>query len=130
MGCGFVGSEQLLWAMTQDQGKAGRILRRYGVNGELISEYLQEYGEKDDADSGVQAIQMSGEAEQLLRRAAEIAENQAQEVMEPEDLLAAMLEGEYSAGAQILQSLDIDPGQWQKELKQVSDCLLYTSRCV
>ena len=121
MGCGFVGSEHLLWAMTQDQGKAGRILRRYGVNGELISEYLQEYGEKDDADSGVQAIQMSGEAEQLLRRAAEIAENQAQEVMEPEDLLAAMLEGEDSAGAQILQSLDIDPEQLQKELKQVSD---------
>ena len=58
---------------------------------------------------------------QLLRRAAEIAENQAQEVMEPEDLLAAMLEGEYSAGAQILQSLDIDPEQLQKELKQVSD---------
>ena len=32
-----------------------------------------------------------------------------------------MLEGEDSAGAQILQSLDIDPEQMQKELKQVSD---------
>ncbi|MCF0122339.1 MAG: ATP-dependent Clp protease ATP-binding subunit [Lachnospiraceae bacterium] len=121
MGCGFVGSEHLLWAMTQDQGKSGRILRRCGVNGKLISEYLQKYGEKGDSDSGAQAIQIAGEAEQVLRRASEIAEHQAQEVIELEDLLAAMLKGEDNAGAQILQSLDIDKEQLAKELQQIND---------
>src|SRR5699024_2997188 len=43
MGHGFIGSEHLLWALSQDQGAAGRALRRNGLDKNLIEEYLRQY---------------------------------------------------------------------------------------
>ena len=40
---GFIGSEHLLWALSQDAGTAGRVLRRNGMDPNLIEEYLHQY---------------------------------------------------------------------------------------
>ena len=34
---GFIGSEHLLWALTQDRGAAGRALRRSGLDQRQLS---------------------------------------------------------------------------------------------
>ena len=59
MGHGFIGSEHLLWALSQDQGAAGRALRRNGLDKNLIEEYLRQYDLDASAGGdfhGIQAV--------------------------------------------------------------------------
>ena len=65
----FIGSEHLLWALSQDPGAAGQALRKNGLQPNLIEEYLHQYDFSAAAGGNFRAIQMSGEAEQLLRLA-------------------------------------------------------------
>ena len=50
MGHRFIGSEHLLWALLQDQGRAGQILRSGGLDQALVEEYLRQYDWDAKAD--------------------------------------------------------------------------------
>ena len=69
MGHSFIGSEHLLWALSQDQGAAGRALRRNGLSRELIEEYL---GRKRGGRVHIR-VPKKGTKEKLVELAAENA---------------------------------------------------------
>lgn len=117
MGHGFIGSEHLLWALSQEAGRAGRALRKYGLDSNLVKEYLQKYDYDAAASGGSRAIQISQEVEQVLNRSEERANAQKHEKIEPEDLLWGMLQGSDSAAAQLLLSLGIKGEKLQEDLE-------------
>ena len=62
-GHGFLGSEHLLWAMANEKGPAGEILRKHGIDGNLLEEYLRRYDSDAAESGGARATQISQEAD-------------------------------------------------------------------
>ena len=105
---GFIGSEHLLWALSQDAGTAGRVLRRNGLDPNLIEEYLHQYDLDARTAGEFRAVQISQEAEQVLRLAESRAKAQGRQNVEPEDILRGILDAGECAASQMLLSLDAD----------------------
>ena len=127
MGHGFIGSEHFLWALAQDQGSAGRALRKNGLDKNLIEEYLHQYDLDAKAGGSYRAVQISEEAEQVIHLAERRAERRGREKLEPEDLLRGILDaGECAAcqllhagecaACQLLHSLETDPEEIRRDL--------------
>ena len=113
---GFIGTEHLLWALTQDRGAAGTALRRSGVDAKLVEEYLQQYDFDAKAGGRYQAVQISEEAEQILHLAETRAKKHGHSQVEPEDLLQGILEAGDCAAVQLLVSLKADPEEILKDM--------------
>ena len=113
---GFIGTEHLLWALTQDRGAAGTALRRSGVDAKLVEEYLQQYDYDAKAGGRYQAVQISEEAEQILHLAETRAKKHGHSQVEPEDLLQGILEAGDCAAVQLLVSLKADPEEILKDM--------------
>ena len=113
---GFIGTEHLLWALTQDRGAAGTALRRSGVDAKLVEEYLQQYDYDAKAGGRYQAVQISEEAEQILHFAETRAKKHGHSQVEPEDLLQGILEAGDCAAVQLLVSLKADPEEILKDM--------------
>ena len=116
MGHGFIGSEHFLWALAQDQGSAGRALRKNGLDKNLIEEYLHQYDLDAKAGGNYRAIQISEEAEQVIHLAERRAERRGREKLEPEDLLRGILDAGECAACQLLHSLETDPEEIRRDL--------------
>lgn len=106
---GFIGTEHILWALTQDQGAAGTALRRIGLDAKLAEEYLHQYDFDAKAEGSYHAVQISQEAEQILHLAETRAKKHGHSKVEPEDLLQGILEAGDCAAVQMLISLKADP---------------------
>lgn len=120
MGHGFLGSEHLLWALAKEGGFAGRALENCGLDEKLLEEYVRRY------DGGVtqihsRAIQVSGEADEVLYQASLAARERDREKVEPVDLLAGILRADQCAAAQLLQSMDVQREMVQKEMDQLEE---------
>lgn len=113
---GFIGTEHLLWALTQDRGAAGTALRRSGVDAKLVEEYLRQYDFDAKAGGRYQAVQISEEAEQILHLAETRAKRHGHSQMEPEDLLQGILEAGDCAAVQLLISLKADPEEILRDM--------------
>lgn len=113
---GFIGSEHLLWALTQDRGAAGRALRRSGLDQKLVEEYLHQYDFDAKAGGSFQAVQISDEAEQVLHLGEASARNLGHSHVEPEDLLEGILNAGDCAASQLLLSLKADPEEIRRDL--------------
>lgn len=116
MGHGFIGSEHLLWALSQDTGAAGRALRRNGLDRNLIEEYLRQYDFDANAGGSFHGVQVSGEAEEVLHLAEQRAKAQGHENVEPEDLLRGILDAGECAASQLIISLKADPEEIRSDL--------------
>ena len=116
MGHGFIGSEHLLWALSQDTGAAGRALRRNGLDRNLIEEYLRQYDFDANAGGSFHGVQVSGEAEEVLHLAEQRAKAQSHENVEPEDLLRGILDAGECAASQLILSLKADPEEIRSDL--------------
>lgn len=116
MGHSFIGSEHLLWALSQDQGAAGRALRRNGLSRELIEEYLRQYDFDASAGGDYHGIQVSREVEEVLHLAESRSKAQGHENLEPEDLLRGILDSGDCAASQLLLSLKADPEEIRRDL--------------
>lgn len=116
MGHGFIGSEHFLWALAQDQGSAGRALRKNGLDKNLIEEYLHQYDLDAKAGGNYRAVQISEEAEQVIHLAERRAESRGREKLEPEDLLRGILDVGECAACQLLHSLETDPEEIRRDL--------------
>lgn len=116
MGHGFIGSEHLLWALSQDTGAAGRALRRNGLDRNLIEEYLRQYDFDANAGGSFHGVQVSGEAEEVLHLAEQRAKAQGHENVEPEDLLRGILDAGECAASQLILSLKADPEEIRIDL--------------
>lgn len=116
MGHGFIGSEHLLWALSQDTGAAGRALRRNGLDRNLIEEYLRQYDFDANAGGSFHGVQVSGEAEEVLHFAEQRAKAQGHENVEPEDLLRGILDAGECAASQLILSLKADPEEIRSDL--------------
>lgn len=113
---GFIGSEHLLWGLAQDAGTAGRVLRRNGLDPNLIEEYLHQYDLDARAAGEFRAVQISQEAEQVLHLAESRAKAQGRQNVEPEDILRGILDAGECAASQMMLSLDADPEELRGEL--------------
>lgn len=113
---GFIGSEHLLWALSQDQGAAGRALRRSGLNSGLIEEYLRQYDFDADAGGEFHGIQVSRELEEILRSAESRSGTGDSEDLEPEDVLRSVLDAGDCAAMQLIRSLKTDPEEIRRDL--------------
>lgn len=116
MGHGFIGSEHLLWALSQDTGAAGRALRRNGLDRNLIEEYLRQYDFDANAGGSFHGVQVSGEAEKVLHLAEQRAKAQGHENVEPEDLLRGILDAGECAASQLILSLKAEPEEIRSDL--------------
>ena len=104
-----------------------RIQIRFGVELGLqahlkkqMEEYVRRY------DGGVtqihsRAIQVSGEADEVLYQASLAARERDREKVEPVDLLAGILRADQCAAAQLLQSMDVQREMVQKEMDQLEE---------
>lgn len=113
---GFIGSEHLLWALSQDAGTAGRVLRRNGMDPNLIEEYLHQYDLDARTAGEFRAVQISQEAEQVIHLAESRAKTQGHPNVEPEDILRGILDAGECAASQMLLSLEADPEELRSEL--------------
>lgn len=122
MGHSFIGSEHLLWALSKDRGPAGQALRRNGLDQTLIEEYLHQYDYDAKSDGNFRAVQISGEAEQVLHIAERRAEQNGHSGIEPEDLLNGILDTGECAASQLIVSLEADP----EEIRSVMDAVPFS----
>lgn len=116
MGHGFAGSEHVLWGIACEQGRAAAVLRKHGLEPDLIEEYIKRYDQDAAESGGVQAIQLSEEMQQVLMAAEEAAKKKGEKTVEPEHLLLGILEKKESAAVQMLRSLGADPKEIKAEL--------------
>ena len=116
MGHKFIGSEHLLWALAQEEGKAGQVLRRNGLDQKLIEEYLHQYDIDAKAGGNFYAVQISDEAAQVIRLAQTRGEVRGRSQIEPADLLRAILDAGECAAAQLMASLEVDMEALRGEL--------------
>lgn len=56
----FLGSEHLLWGLAKETGFITEILGKYGLDANLIGEYISRYDNGAASGIGARAIQMSG----------------------------------------------------------------------
>ena len=122
MGHGFIGSEHLLWALSQDQGAAGRALRRNGLSNELIEEYLRQYDFDANAGGDYHGIQVSQEVEEVLHLAESRSKAQRHQNLEPEDLLRGILDAGDCAASQLILSLKADPEETPRSGRRYGSC--------
>ena len=127
MGHRFLGSEHLLWALIQDPGKAGQILRKNGLDQTLVEEYLHQYDWDAKAEIKSFAVQLSEEAEQIVRLSENLAKSQGSLQIRPEDLLHGILNTGECAAAQLMRSLEIDPEELRNSLNSPGDPVLSDS---
>lgn len=115
LGHGFLGSEHLLWALAKEGGRSARLLKKYGLDDKLVEEYICRY---DGSAAGIKsrAVQLSGEADQVLSQAQEVSKARGHEKTEPEDILAGILATGESAAVQLLWSLGVSTEEMKKEL--------------
>ncbi len=119
MGHSFIGSEHLLWALAQDEGEAGRAIRRNGLDQKLIEEYLRQYDLDAKAGGRFYAVQISDEAASVIHLAQSRGEARGHVQIEPVDLLRAILDMGECAAAQMLSSLQVDTEEMRKELSEI-----------
>ena len=116
MGHGFLGSEHLLWALTKEDGRVQKILLKHGLDDKLLEEYVRRY------DGGVtqvhsRAIQISGEADEVLYQTVAAARENDREKAEPSDLLVGILKADQCAAAKLLRSLNVSAEELKNELE-------------
>ncbi len=110
MGHGFVGSEHILAAIAQEEGKAAQALMYFGVDAALIETYLQMYDtDAANASGGTQVLQLTPEAEHIFTLAERETKRMNAPETEPEHMLLAILRDKECAAARLLLSLDRDP---------------------
>lgn len=109
LGHGFIGSEHILWGIASEHDEiAAMVLKRHGMEAELIEEYLTEHDHDAAIGGGTRAIQISKEAEQIAVIAEEQQKKCGHQTIEPEHFLLGILQTEECAAAQMLMSLDVD----------------------
>ncbi len=108
MGHRFVGSEHLLWALIQDHGRAGQVLRKNGLDQTLVEEYLHQYDWDAKTELNSCAVQISEEAEQIIHLSSGYAKNDGNRQIRPEDILHGILNVSDCAAAQLMRSLEMD----------------------
>ena len=115
MGHGYLGSEHLLWALAKEGGRSARLLKQYGLDDKLVEEYIRRY---DGSAAGIKAraIQISGEADEVLGQAQTAAKARGHEKTGPEDILAGILSTGECAAVQLLWSLGVNTEEMKKEL--------------
>lgn len=106
---GFVGSEHLLWGLSQEDGVSALILRRHGLEPALIEEYIGRYDHDAAAGGGARAIQFSGDLERVVELAGEQTGEWGRKKIEPEHLLLGILGETECAAAGLLLSLGVRP---------------------
>ena len=114
----FLGSEHLLWGLAKETGFITEILGKYGLDANLIGEYISRYDNGAASGIGARAIQMSGEADTVLGLAQDRAKEAGHEKTEPEDLLYGIAGAKESAAAQLLASFDISLEDLKKDLEE------------
>lgn len=124
----FIGSEHLLWALVQEPGPAGQVLRADGLDQTLIEEYLCQYDWDAKADGDSLSVQVSGEAEQIIRLAEGYARKRESRQMEPEDLLYGILNTADCAAAQLMLSLEMDLDEIRGRLDSESQSVYAEAR--
>ena len=115
MGHGYLGSEHLLWALAKEGGRSALLLKQYGLDDKLVEEYIRRY---DGSAAGIKAraIQISGEADEVLGQAQTAAKARGHEKTGPEDILAGILSTGECAAVQLLWSLGVNTEEMKKEL--------------
>lgn len=91
---------------------------KYGLDANLIGEYISRYDNGAASGIGARAIQMSGEADTVLGLAQDRAKEAGHEKTEPEDLLYGIAGAKESAAAQLLASFDISLEDLKKDLEE------------
>lgn len=114
----FLGSEHLLWGLAKETGFITEILGKYGLDANLIGEYISRYDNGAASGIGARAIQMSGEADTVLGLAQDRAKEAGHEKTEPEDLLYGIAGAKESAAVQLLASFDISLEDLKKDLEE------------
>ncbi|MCD8154616.1 MAG: ATP-dependent Clp protease ATP-binding subunit [Clostridiales bacterium] len=114
---GFMGSEHMLWALAKMEGVCSQVLQRFGVDGDLIEEYIRKYDHEPVSTGGTMAVQISGEMDQVLLDAESIGKERGHERIELADIFLGILSSIGTAGAQLLHSLGVD-------IREMRDSLL------
>ncbi len=112
----FVGSEHLLWALSQTQGTVSRILHTYGLDSELIEQYLEKYDWDAKSDSECVGVQVSEDAEQVIHFSERYALNHKHKELTLENLLYGILAAKGCAAVQLMLSLEINLDEMRSRL--------------
>ncbi len=124
MGHGFIGSEHILLGIAQNESKASRVLRHFGVDAGLIESYIREKDtDAATAVGGTQVLQFTPEAEHVFTLAEELAKRMQVSKIEPEHILLAISQDRQCAAAQLLMSLDLDLDAIRNKLLEDDDVM-------
>ncbi len=124
MGHGFIGSEHILLGIAQNDSKASRVLKHFGVDAGLSESYIR----TKDTDAattvgGTQVLQFTPEAEHVFTLAEELAKRMQAPKIEPEHLLLAISQDRQCAAAQLLMSMDRDLDAIRNKLLEDDDVM-------
>lgn len=107
LGHTFLGSEHLLWALAGGDDNPSRVLKHYGIDQKLLKEYISRYDE-DAPGIKSRAVQISGEADEVLHQAELSSQKRGADKIEPGDIFMGILTTGESAAVQLLRSLDVN----------------------
>ncbi|MCC8151168.1 MAG: ATP-dependent Clp protease ATP-binding subunit [Lachnospiraceae bacterium] len=116
-GLRVLGTEYILLGMIREKnGVAGQVLRRQSVQETTVLRVIDEMILPIPAADGAEAVALMPESEQVLERAAELAQQYESELVGTEHMLLSLLEHPDCAAAQILAVLTVNLDQMYGEI--------------
>lgn len=121
----YIGTEQLLYAITAGDTAAGEILREKNLEkGGILQEIARATGRspEDPAEANISPNELfamcTNRTKKILYLAEFLAKRMQQNVVEPEHILLAILRDGQCTGFRILTGLGVAPGDIGKDLMQ------------
>ncbi|MFV0393939.1 MAG: AAA family ATPase, partial [Coprobacillaceae bacterium] len=102
----FVGSEHILWGLTQIDSTACKVLDLAGIDGILIDDIIHKYDQTPK--KGVMVLNITKECDRIFELAEAQADKLHHKYIEPEHILLAMILENGSAASQLLLSTGVN----------------------
>lgn len=114
-----VGSEHLLYGLTNVEGLSSQLLLKFGIDGDSIKHVIMKLSSRNNSDDNPMindTISLTPRTKSLLDRAFEVAGSFGHSYVGPEHILLAMLNEEQGLAYVILKTFSVDIVKLKKEL--------------
>ncbi len=126
-GLDYIGSEQILAGIMEEDGLAASVLKEAGLNAEQIEMNLAQLAQKEpvdqeipeDLDGSALVNMMTPRTRQIINLAAREAQARRSNVIEPEYLLLAILREGASVAVRIIKSAGINNRELYQSISQL-----------
>lgn len=113
---GYIGTEHILLGILKEEGYSAKLLGKYGINAEIISQMIERYLGYGDIKTNKDEILMTPRSKRLIDESFIEAKKLNHKYVSPEHILLALLYQEEGMAYTILRSLKLNFTSVKEEL--------------